>query len=186
MTRFARLLRALASLLDWRVQRTIAPPRFHRSKCSPPDQTKIASYGPAPTLYMHTTHPHTHTPTPCAHLVMRALNAKQIILQVAPTLCQLQELLVVVYGAVKVRHDRTGDVCTSCLKYVQDFKRGSLTSPGMDDERGTCSVSCVCVRREAEGNNGWRLCHVIFQDDSINICITTSTLFLPAISPVSF
>ena len=71
---------------------------------------------------------------------MWALNAKQIILQVATTLCKLQQLLVVIKGAVKVWHDRTGDVCTSCLKYVQDFKWSSLTvPPRMDDERGTCA-----------------------------------------------
>ena len=46
VTRFAHLLCALASVLDWRAARAIAPPRFHHSKQSPPDQTRIASYGP--------------------------------------------------------------------------------------------------------------------------------------------
>ena len=41
----------LTSLLGWHA---IAPPRFHRSKRSLPDQTKIASYGPVLYCGVHT------------------------------------------------------------------------------------------------------------------------------------
>ena len=39
-------LKLIAPIHSWRAARAIAQPRFHRSKPSPPDQTKIASYGP--------------------------------------------------------------------------------------------------------------------------------------------
>ena len=99
------------------------------------------------------------------HLVMWAFNAKQIILQVTSTLCQLQQLLVIINGAVKVGHDRTGDVRTTCLKYVQDFEWSSLTSSGMDDERGTCIcggvVACVWSKwGRRQNKDGSCSCHI--------------------------
>lgn len=48
------------------------------------------------------------------YLVMWTFYAKQVVLQIAPTLCQLQELLVINYGAVKVRHNCAGEICSSC------------------------------------------------------------------------
>ena len=48
------------------------------------------------------------------YLVMWTFYAKQVVLQIAPTLCQFQELLVINYGAVKVRHNCAGEICSSC------------------------------------------------------------------------
>ena len=46
------VLCALVLLLGRRIARAIAPSRFHCSKRSPPDQTKIASYGPGADTYL--------------------------------------------------------------------------------------------------------------------------------------
>ncbi len=71
---------------------------------------------------------------------MRTLYAKQVILQVAASLCKLEQLIVVEDCPVQMGHDGVGDVCSSPFQDVQDIKGGLFPSPRMDNQRSPCMI----------------------------------------------
>ena len=73
-----------------------------------------------------------------SYLVMGTFNPKQIVLQVTPSLSQLQQGLIREDGPVNVGHDCTRQVGSGFLQHIQDEGGGLGVSAWVDDEGSTC------------------------------------------------
>ena len=88
------------------------------------------------------------------HLVMRALHAKEVVLEVATSLGQLEQLPLIKEGTVQMRHHSPGDVRPWRRKRETHIYSGQRKSPSTGPE--ACSTSSIS-KGDLSSLPGWMI-----------------------------